>query len=156
MSGVYTVSFEQVAVTAVQDLIAATSASGKLCVLLALHLSQTNRGGDAQEEILGIRVRSGQTTAGSIGTAPTPTPNDPVGSSASGFTARANDTTQASAGTIVRHYTWNWNVRGPFDIILPEGMQIIFTNGRRLTFELFETPSVSMTMSGNMVVQELG
>ena len=157
MSGIYVVSFEQVAVTAVQDLLAVSSASGKQCVLLALHLSQTNRGTDAQEEVLGLRVRSGQTVSGTGGSAPTPTPNDPVGASASSFTARANDaTTIANTGTIVRHYTWNWNIRGPFDIILPEGMQILFGNTRKLTFELFEAPSVSMTMSGSVVVQEIG
>jgi len=155
MSGIYTVPFSG-ALTVKADLAAIVAHATKQCVLLALSLSQTTRGTDAQEEILELIVRSGQTTVGSGGTVPTPVQLDPVGGGAAGFTARTLDTTQASAGTILTHYRWNWNVRGPFDMILPEPMQIIFGAGRRLTFELNEAPSTSMTFSGFVVVQEIG
>ncbi len=156
MSGIYTVPFENVAVTAAQDLLAVVAHSTKQCVLLAYGLSQSTELGDAAEESVRVVIKSGQTTVGSGGSSVTPTPLDPVGAGASGFTARRNDTTAAVDGTIVNHYPHNWNIRGPLDCILPEQMQIIFGAGRRLTMTLEGAPADSVTMSGYLVIQEIG
>lgn len=155
MSGIYTVQFNGVAVTAAQDLIALVAHASKQCVLIGFGIGQTSDVGDAAEELLRIRIRSGQTVAGSGGTAPTPVPTDGSGSAA-GFTARVNDTTQANTGTIVEHYQHVWNVRMPLEIVLPEPMQLIFGAGRRLTIELPGAPADSLTVSGYAVVQEIG
>ena len=155
MSGIYTVQFNNVAVTAQQDLFDILAHSSKQCVLLGFGISQSSDFGDAQEELLQIAVQSGATTIGSGGTAPTPTAND-GSASAAGFTARVNDTTKASAGTIVTHYPYSWNVRVGMDVILPEQMQIIFGAGRRLCVVLNSTPADSITMSGYAVIQEIG
>lgn len=155
MSGIYTVTFTGVAVTAQQDLFEIVAHSSKQCVLLGFGFSQSTEVGDTAEEGLSVIVKSGQTTSGSGGSAPTPVATDGAGSAA-GFTAEANNTTKASAGTIVTHYALNWNVRAPFDYVLPEQHQIIFGAGRRLTLELATTPADSITMSGYAVVQEVG
>lgn len=158
MSGFYTIPLTHSAVSAQQDLIAIVAHASKPAILLGFCLSQGGGGndvGDAQEEMLTILVKSGQTTAGSGGAAITPTQNDP-NSAAAGFTARGNDTTKASAGTIVTHYTDSWNVRGPFNIILPEPMQILLPAGRRLTIELATTPADAVNIGGYAVVQEIG
>jgi len=155
MSGIYTVPFSSVAVTAQQDFFEITAHATKQCVLLGFGVSQSSDVGDAAEEGLSLIVKSGQTTSGSGGTTPTPTPNDGAGAAA-GFTAEVNNTTKASAGTILTHYSYNWNVRVGMDVILPEQMQLIFGAGRRLTIELATTPADSLTVSGYAVIQEIG
>lgn len=155
MSGMYTVQFNGVAVTAQQDFIEVVAAADSPLVLVAFGLSQSSDVGDAAEEGLSILVRSGQTTSGTGGSAYTPVALD-ASQSAASFTAEINNTTKASAGTIVTHYAYNWNIRAPLDIILPEPMQIVLTASRRLTIELGTTPADSLTISGYAVFQEIG
>ena len=156
MSRVYTVQFNGVAVTAQQDLFEIVAGSAKPCYLLGFGLSQSTEVGDAQEEGLSILLKSGQTTSGSGGSAPTPAALDATNTIAAGFAAEANNTTKASTGTILTHYATAWNVRSPLDIILPEEHQICINGGRRLTIELATTPADSITMSGYAVVKEIG
>lgn len=154
-SRVYTVQFTGVAVTAQQDLFEITAAAGKNARLLAVYLSQSTEVGDTAEEGLSILIKSGQTTSGSGGSAPTPVPTS-VTNAAAGFAAEVNNTTKASAGTIVTHHADNWNIRMPFQLILPEKMQIDLTGSRRMTVELATTPADSITMSGTIYVEEFG
>lgn len=155
MSGIYTVQFNGVAVTAQQDFIEVTAASDSPLVLIGFGLSQSTEVGDAAEEGLSVLIKSGQTTSGSGGSAYTPVALD-ASSAAASFVAEVNNTTKASTGTIVTHYAYNWNIRVPLDIVLPEPMQVILTASRRLTIELATTPADSVTISGYAVFQEVG
>ncbi len=155
MSGVYTVQFNGVAVTAQQDLFEITAASGKPVVILGFDLSQTTELGDAAEEQLLILLKSGQSTSGSGGTAPTPVATDSSGSAAS-FTAEVNNTTKASTGTIVTHAAYSWNVRTPLSVLFTQEQQLLMAASRRFTVELASTPADSITMNGTIWVQEIG
>lgn len=155
MSGTYTVQFNGVTVSAQQDLIEVTAASTKPLVLVSASVSQASDAGDASEELLSILIKSGQTTTGSGGSSYTPVPNDPT-YAAAGFTAKVNNTTKASGGTIVTHYASTWNVRVEQDKVLPDPMTIMLPAGRRLTIELATTPADSLTCSGYAVFQEIG
>lgn len=155
MSGIYTVQFNGVAATAQQDFFEINAASTKPLVIIAYGLSQSTETGDAAEEGLSILVKSGQSTSGSGGSSYTPVALD-ASQAAASFTAEINNTTKASTGTIVTHYAYTWNVRMPFDIVLPEPMQIILPASRRFTLELATTPADSITLSGYIVVQEIG
>jgi hypothetical protein len=155
MSGVYTIQFNGVAATAQQDLFEVVAASGKPIVILGFGLSQSTEVGDTAEEGLSVLLKSGQTTSGSGGSTPTIVATDSSAPSAS-FTAEANNTTKASVGTIVTHYAYNWNVRMPLDVIFPEPMQLLMAGSRRATLELATTPADSITISGYLVVQEIG
>ena len=42
------------------------------------------------------------------------------------------NTTKASAGTIVTHDKWNWNVLGPLDVIFTDENKKLMGAGRRL------------------------
>ncbi len=154
-SRIYTVSFSGVAVTAQQDLFEITAAAGKNVRLRALYLSQSTEVGDAQEEGLSILIKSGQTTSGSGGSAPTPIPNS-VTNAAAGFSAEVNNTTKATAGTITTYHSDNWNVRVPFQLIIPPELCLELTGSRRATVELATTPADSITMSGTLYVEEFG
>ena len=155
MSRVYTVVFAGVAVTAQQDLFEITAASGKTLRIRGGFLTQSTEVGDAQEEGLDIRAKSGATTSGSGGSAPTPTPLN-VSDAAAGFSAETNNTTKATSGTIVTHHADNWNVRAEKQYVLPPEMCVELTGSRRFTLELATTPADSITMSGTLYVEEFG
>lgn len=156
MSGIYTVQFNGVAATAQQDLFELVAASGKPIVILGFTLSQTTELGDAAEEQLSILVKSGSTTSGSGGSAPTPVATDTTNTVAAGFTAEANNTTKASAGTIVTHAAYSWNVRMPLEILFTQEQQLLMAASRRCTVELGTTPADSITINGTIWVQEIG
>ena len=155
MSRMYTVSFTSVAVTVQQDLFEVTAAAGKNATLRALFLSQSTEVGDAAEEGLALMIKAGQTTSGAGGTTPTIVPLS-VTDAAAGFAAEVNNTSKAANGTIVTHFADNWNIRVPYQLILPPEMCINLTGSRRATVELATTPADSITMSGTLVVEETG
>lgn len=155
MSRCYSVSFAAVAVTAQQDFFELVAAAGKPLRILGYELSQSSDVGDAAEEGLSVLLKSGSTTSGSGGSTPTPTPNN-VTDTAAGFTAEANNTTKASAGTIVTHHATNWNVRQALLVMYPEKLQPEIAGGRRATLELGTTPADSLTCSGTIWVEEFG
>lgn len=155
MGRLYTVSFTGVAVTAQQDFFEVVAPSDAIVRIHRIGLSQSTEIGDAMEEGLSVLLKSGQTTSGSGGSAPTAIPNE-LGDAAFGGTCEANNTTKASAGTIVTHYAWNWNVRMPFEHVFTPEERPILSPSRRGTVELGTTPGDSITMSGYMVIEELG
>lgn len=156
MGKMYTVVFTGVAVTAQQDLFEITSASTRVLMIHGFELSQSTEVGDAQEEVLSVLVKRGQTTSGSGGTAPTPTPLE-TNQGAAAFAAEVNNTTKASTGTIVTIHSTNWNVRqSPCTWLLPPEWRIAVGPSERLTVELATTPADSITMSGTMWVEEIG
>lgn len=156
MGRVYTVSFAGVAVTAQQDFFELVAAAGKPFRVLGWELSQSSEVADAQEEGLSVILKSGQTTSGSGGSSYTPVPQN-ASDAAAGITAEINNTTKASAGTIVTHHPTNWNVRNsPMPFWYPEKAQPEIAGGRRMTLELATTPADSITMSGCIWVEEFG
>jgi hypothetical protein len=152
---IYTVSFTAVGVTAQQDFFEIVAPADAAVDILEIGLSQSTEIGDAMEEGLSVILKSGSTTSGSGGTAPTPVPHQ-LGDAAFGGTAEVNNTTKATAGTIVTHYAWNWNVRVPFEkVFTPETCKTISPSARA-TLELGTTPADSITISGYMVIRENG
>ena len=155
MGRIYTVQFSGVAVTAQQDLFELVAPADAVVAIHDIHLSQLTEVGDAAEEELLLLLKSGQTTSGSGGTAPTAVPKE-LGDAAFGGTVEVNNTTKASLGTIVTHYPWHWNVRVPFDKIFTPETRPILSPSRRATLELATTPADSITMAGSMTFEEIG
>jgi hypothetical protein len=139
----YGFGFDNVAITAVQDLISML-AGGRDIRIHQFDFWQTSDLGDAQEEVLRFRMRQGQTTVGSGGGAATIVPED-VDDSAALTTARVNDTTQASAGTIVTNDFWGMNIRAPVPRIWTPELRPVVKQGRRCTIELVGAPLDSLT-----------
>lgn len=155
MGRLYTVQFNGVAVTAQQDIFELNAPADAAVVVHEIGVSQSTEVGDAAEEGLSLLWKSGQTTSGSGGTAPTAVPIE-VGDAAFGGTTEVNNTTKASVGTIVTHYAWNWNIRMDFVKIFTPETRPVLSPSRRATLELATTPADSITMSGYLVFEELG
>jgi hypothetical protein len=153
MSGVYTVPFAYTG-NANVDLVEVTAASSKPIIILGWDIGQSSDFGDAQEEILTLSLKSGQTTSGSGGSAVTPVNTDSSGIAAS-FVAEQANTTKASAGTILTHGVWTWNVRMPGDKLLSPEQQFVMAASRRATLEISGAAD-SLTITGLLWVQEIG
>jgi hypothetical protein len=158
----YTVVFDNVAATVAQDLFVVNPAVDKPCRILGVVLGQTNRTGDANEDMLRwsiIRMTGATFTTGSGGTAPTPGAVN-FGDGAAGFTARVNDTTVATTtGTSTTLHVDCFNTRVGLQYYpLPEMQHGGIDSGGNgvLIVRLLEAPSASTTFSGTAYVEELG
>lgn len=152
---VYTITFSNVAVTAIQDLFEITAAAGKPLKVLACYIGQTSDVGDAQEEVVPVQFIRGYTVSGSTGSSFTPTPLNPT-DTAAGFAAETNNTTIANTGTVAIVHSEGWNIRGPYALVLPPEMQIEVAGSQRLVIRLPVAPADSLTMYGTLYVQEQG
>lgn len=155
MGRIYTAQFNGVAVTAQQDLFEILCAATTIIQIHEIGLSQTTELGDAQEEQLLLLMKSGQTTTGSGGTTVTPV-RQLILDTTSAATVKANNTTKATAGTIVTHYPLTWNVRIDKEKIWTPETRPVLAPSRRWTLELATTPADSITMNGYVVFEEIG
>lgn len=150
---VYAVTFENVAVTAAQDLMSIIAADDRPCELLYVEIGNLTELGDTAEEQLRITIVRGNTTVGSGGSAFTPL-NTKEGGVAAGASARINDTTAASAGTPVNLYAGAWNIRMPFIWDATPERTIVVRGTSYLCIRLVGAPADSVTMSGTMYFAE--
>lgn len=157
MGRLYAVCFENVAVTAAQDLLYIAPADDKPCIIHEIRLSQSTEIKDAEEEQLRLKLVRGHSTVGSDGSAVTPTPLNPSDAAAS-FTARRNDTTIASSGTAVDLLADTMNVRsGWLWLPTPECRPVVSQGaGVTIVLRLMANPADSVTMGGTMIVEEIG
>lgn len=155
MGRMYTVEFADVAVTAAQDLFEVVAAADSIVALHAIYINQNSDVGDAAEEMLTVKIQSGQTTSGSGGTAPTAVPLA-LGDAAFGGTVEVNNTTEASAGTIVDHHSDTFNIRTGWQYIPTPEMRKVLSPSGRMTITLITVPADSLTMSGTVYIEEIG
>lgn len=154
MGRLYTSVFQAVAVTAAQDLLSLLAPAATILKVHYFSCGQSSDFGDAQDEILRIRIQRGMTTVGSGGSAPAMNPVEAQNTMAALGTARANDTTAASAGTITQILEECFNVRtGYIYMPTPETRPTIAVS-TRLAFNLVAAPVDSLTMSGTIVWEE--
>src|SRR5262252_6621779 len=117
MGRIYVATLAPTAIAvATTDLVAVLAATQIPIGIRAIRWWQTSDFGDAQDEIIQLRLVRGNTTAGSGGSTFTPLAKNKKQAAAS-FTARIGDTTAASAGTAENTYNTGVNVRSPFEMI---------------------------------------
>lgn len=153
MGRIYTSEFDGVAVTAAQDLFMILTPATDIVRVHEVGLSQLTEIQDAEEVMLLLRMRSGQTSNGSGGSAPAIVPQL-LGDSVCGCTVRANDTTIASGGTIVQKHSEYWNVRIPYVKIWTPETRPILPPSSRWTFEL--ATADTFTAAGYITFEEIG
>lgn len=161
MGRLFSISFTDIAVTAVQDFLSVAPLTGRNCRVVALGLTQASDVGDAAEEILSvslIRV-TGTTAQPSGGASVTPEPIDYIGVKATAnFVARRNDTT-VGTGTLATCMPFQFNIRTGLEVWFPpecrfQAIQGDTTNEIGIVLRLNVAPADSLTMSGWMIVEE--
>lgn len=154
--GVYTVSFDQQAVTAANadyDLFELAAASDKPIEIVALRIDNKSEIGDAQEEMVAYSIVRGNTSSGN-GTATTPRPLDPSDGAAA-FTAESVGSTPASAGTAVNLVVGAFNLRAGLYDVYPEAMRPKTSGTALLCVRLLTALADDATLSGTVWVREL-
>lgn len=150
----YSVSFDNVAATASQDLFELNTSSTKSTIIHSIYVGQSTDFGDAQSELMRWRINTGHSTSGSGGSTFTPAILD--GGSAAGATCKINNTTIASSGTeLVRHADC-FNVMGGIIYRPTPEERIKVPVSTRLCVRLLSTPADSITLSGTMIFEEVG
>lgn len=153
---VYIVDLAPTAVTVAADLVELTPADDKPIAILGFELLQTTDLGDAAEEIIGVEWVRGHTVSGSGGTTPTPRPVNPS-DAAAGFAAEGLNTTAANTGTTVILQHHGWNIRIPTPVVYtPEQLPQASQANTTLILRMLAAPADSITISGQIVVLEMG
>jgi len=153
---VYYVDLPATAVTVAADLLEITVADDKPVEILGFELLQTTDLGDAAEEIIGVEWVRGNATSGSGGSTSTPRPKNPT-DTAAGFTCEIFNTTAASTGTPVILPHHGWNIRIPTQVIYtPEISPEASQANTLLVLRMLAAPADSITISGYVIVRELG
>lgn len=151
----YTASFEKVSVLAVQDLVQIIGAAGKMLRIIAFNVDCVDATAPTDQQLaLRCRYLPATVTNGSGGTSPTPQPVDP-GDSAAAFTAKANNTTQATtSGTASVRWEGGCNVKAGREHYFPSPPYV--GPSESFTLELITTPASTITLSGYVLVEEMG
>lgn len=148
----FTGQFNNVAVTAAQDLFEVNAPAGSPLCVHGCTLFQTSDVGDAAEEILRLLWIKNASTSGSGGTAPTAVD---LGTTALTFggTIECNNTTVATGGTPLTARPDGWNVRGAYDFIPTPETRIWIPASGRIVLNLPSAPADSLTASGVITVE---
>jgi hypothetical protein len=155
MGRIYTAAFSGQAETTSVDLLEIVAPSTDIVVVHEIGISQLLDVKDAEEEMLLLLWKSGQTVTGSGGNTTSIVPLL-FGDATAATVVEDTNTTKASTGTIVTHYSWYWNVRIPFQMIWTPETRPVLAPSRRATLELATTPADSITLGGYIVFEEIG
>jgi hypothetical protein len=152
---VYTIEFDNVSVSAAQDLLAAYCGANMAVEVHSFVIGQVTASTVGN---LRIRLRRlpATVTAGSGGTTPTPAKVGGTNDSAATFTAHANDTTQATtSGTAVTLHADAFNVVNGYQWVFLKEDRPSAKPNEALVLSLDSPPGSAETMSGTMTVAEL-
>lgn len=149
MGRMYAAVFEEVAVSAIQDLFELNAPADAVVKVHSFEVSQSS---DVDSEMLALLFHMGS-TSGSGGSTPTPTPLE-LGDAAFGGTVEANNTSQSTEGTFLHAAAFNV-LNGYIWMPTPEA-RIVLSPGDRLIIELQTAPGDELTMSGTLVFEEIG
>ncbi|MCC8946003.1 hypothetical protein H8A97_13060 [Bradyrhizobium sp. Arg62] len=155
MPRIYKVTFENVSVSAAQDLIQIKGASNKILRILRRWVECVDQTAPTGQMLrLRERILPATVTDGSGGSTPTPAKTD-QGDAGASFTALANNTTQATTnGTAVAVGTTGCHIFNGYDDIHDEPPTVIPTSSYVL--ELLGAPLAAVHLSGGVEVEEIG
>lgn len=155
MPRLYTVEFNQVTVTAAQDLFQVLGAAGKMVRVLRAEVSSTDTTLPSSQMLSFSGVfMSAAVTPGSGGTTPTPQKTDP-GDANPSFTAAVNNTTPAStSGSTAVVWSGGQHIYNGLDETFAQ--PILVGPGEAFLLKLLSTVSGTVHLSGTLWCEEMG
>lgn len=153
----YRVLFEQVSVSAAQDLLQIKGASGKLVKIIRQWWGNTDTTAPTNQDLpTRSRVLPVTVTDGSGGSTPTIQKTD-LGDAAASFTALANNTTKATTnGTAVIAHEAGDNIFAGHAWDYPDKSAPMIGPSQSFVFELLAGPTGTVKLSGGVEVEEIG
>lgn len=151
----YSALFNNVAVSAAQDIFEIVAPSTAMVVVHSCFLGQVTDYGDAASEGLRVQFIRGHTGSGSGGSTVTPVRlggnNYPTAAS----TVEANNTTPASGGSPDTVFIDVFNIQVGWQYIPPPEQRIYVRPSERLVLNLPTAPADAITMSGTLIFEEI-
>ncbi len=157
MGRLYTVSTENVAISAAQDLFQIKGAASMVLRIRRVSFGATDTTLPTAQMIqLRCRYLPVTVTDGSGGTTPTPRSYDP-GDPAATFTSLANDTTPATTNATAKVLEeWGVHLYNGLIWVWPDAQTPIVIPSTSFTFELLSTVSGTVHGSTSVTVEEIG
>lgn len=163
MGRVYTFAIASEAISAAGDMLQLKAADDMAFKILSIETSQENIEGDAAADqlLMVLERRTGTVTDGSGGTTSTGVRKLPTDTVAV-VIGLANNTTDASGGTLEELGRWAWYMGAGFEKVYPEKEQPAFAAGNGATAEsvailrLVNSPDASTTFNGQITIEEIG
>lgn len=153
---IFTATISGVAVSAAQDLFSLLAAANSRIAIREVRIGQYSDFGDAQAEIVSVRIIRGNTTVGSGGSAITPVNiSGHANSAVAGTTVRANDTTAAADGAPLTVISDTFNVAAGWWYYPPEDERPVMEKGQRVCIRI-TAPADALTVNATVVFEELG
>ena len=150
---VYYASFENITVSAVQDLFELLAPSNASVDILRIHLSQ-NTSETSEQLRARMKVISGSPTSGSGGATVTPEPADRGVTRAFAGTVERNNTTQLTGGTTELAWTEGFNMLAGFEWRATPEDKITIDASEYFVLELPTAPASGTPMNGLIVFRE--
>jgi hypothetical protein len=151
---IYTMGFNNVTLSAAQDLLALYAGSTKIFAVLSVNLGQVTGTSVANQRIR-IRYLPTTVTSGSGGSAGTIKPIVP-GDAAATVTGRINDTTQATtSGTAVDYWDDQWNTINGMLFVPPIPSRPFVCGLSGAIVVSLDTAPASLVSSGSITFEEL-
>lgn len=155
MSRMYAVVFEDIAVSAVQDLFELTPADDKPIRLHEVHITDID--GETDEKLqFAVRVLGSAVTSGSGGASVTPTPLHDRGDTAAGFAAERNNTTVATtSGSSYTLHNEGASMLVGLHYVPTEAARPVARQAEAIVVRLIDAPGAARNLSGVAIVEEL-
>lgn len=153
----YSVSSENIAVSAAQDLLQIKGASGKMLRIRSLSVGATDTTEPTAQQLeLRVRFLPATVTDGSGGSTATPRKYD-AGDAAASFTCLTNNTTPAATnGTAAILEEWGVHIANGLIWVFPDAETPIVGPSEAVVFELLSTVTGTVHLSVKASVEELG
>ena len=150
----YSISFKNIAVAALQDLLALYSGANMACELHGIVIGQIT-GTTVQNLNISVKRLAATVTAGTGGTGPTPR-QMMRGDAAATASARANDTTQATtSGVAATLHADCFNTVNGYQFFWPPQDSPTIGPNEAAVLSLDTVPGAPMSMSGTLYFGEL-
>ena len=153
---IYRIPLVRTVVSVALDLAEITPPGTQVVWVQEIELNQSTEVGDAQEEMLQLAWRVGNTTTGTGGNqAVVITPQFPGDPTWTGVVDTFN-TTKASGGTPVSNPIWDWPIRMRFEKIFSPDIMLFIGPSQRACLELVVAPADPTTIGGTITIEVLG
>lgn len=151
MGRMYSAVFENVGVTAAQDIIQIAAPATLYVIVHSIYLSQSSDSGDSESEMLNLLIHRG-TSNGSGGSVPTARPLNTSDTAAS-TVVEVNNTSQGTEG--VHLHASCFNVLSGLELIFTPQTRLILPKSGLLHVEIQGAPGDSLTMNGTVYFEEV-
>lgn len=147
----WSATFENVTVSALQDLFELVAPTDQTVCIHRVLVSQNSDAGDAEAEMARVRFIRGHATSGSGGSTATPVDLGTSGATYTG-TCEINNTTPASSGGASVHVE-GFNVQAGLDYMPPPEQRIWLKPSQRLVVNLPAAPADGLSVDGTLIYE---